>query len=128
MSVSDTGKNKNDWTVVSMAKNPTNIQTGYLFTTDGKKFDVSVILNFPTESDYENCTGLDDFPSVNLVDFYFGEPNESDTETYVKRFVDRQTKFENLYQKLLELFAANPDDTEIRDQIDFVKSLIVNIH
>ena len=128
MSVSDTGKNKNDWTVVSMAKNPTNIQTGYLFTTDGKKFDVSVILNFPTESDYENCTGLDDFPCVNLVDFYFGEPNESDTGTYVKRFVDRQTKFENLYQKLLELFAANPDDTEIRDQIDFVKSLIVNIH
>ena len=128
MSVSDTGKNKNDWTVVNMAKNPTNIQTGYLFTTDGKKFDVSVILNFPTKSDYENCTGLDDFPSVNLVDFYFGEPNESDTETYVKRFVDRQTKFENLYQKLLELFAANPDDTEIRDQIDFVKSLIVNIH
>jgi hypothetical protein len=127
MSVSDTDKTKNDWTVVSMAKNPTNIQTGYLYTTDGKKFDVSVILNFPNESDYENCS-LYNFPKTNLVDYYFGEPNESDTKLYVKRFVERQTKFENLYQKLLELFTANPDDTEIRDQIDFVKSLIVDIH
>lgn len=127
MSVSDTDRNKNDWTVVSMAKNPTNIQTGYLFTTDGKKFDVSVILNFPNEADYENCS-LNNFPETNLVDYYFGEPNDRDTERYVKQFVDRQTKFENLYQKLLELFAANPDDTEIRDQIDFVKSLIVDIH
>jgi hypothetical protein len=104
---------------------PTNIQTGYLYTTDGKKFDVSVILNFPTEAEYEN---LDDFPSVNLVDFYFGEPNDRDTETYVKQFVDRQSKFRDLYQKLLELLAANPDDPDLRNHIDFVKSQIVQIH
>ena len=29
-----------------------NIQTGYLYTTDGKKFDISVILNFPTDESY----------------------------------------------------------------------------
>jgi hypothetical protein len=104
---------------------PTNIQTGYLYTTDGKLFDISVILNFPTEAEYEN---LDDFPSVNLVDFYFGEPNDRDTETYVKQFVDRQSKFRDLYQKLLELLAANPDDPDLRNHIDFVKSQIVQIH
>ena len=104
---------------------PTNIQTGYLYTTDGKKFDVSVILNFPTEAEYEN---LDDFPSVNLVDFYFGEPNDRDTETYVNQFVDRQSKFHDLYQKLLELLAVNPDDPDLRNHIDFVKSQIVQIH
>ncbi len=106
---------------------PTNIQTGYLYTTDGKKFDVSVILNFPTEAEYENCS-LDDFPSVNLVDFYFGEPDEQTTDRYVNQFVDRQSKFHDLYQKLLELLANNPDDPDIRKQIDFVKSLIVTIH
>ena len=37
-----------------MVNYPTNIQTGYLYDTDGKKFDVSVILNFPTFDDYEN--------------------------------------------------------------------------
>jgi hypothetical protein len=104
---------------------PTNIQTGYLYTTDGKKFDVSVILNFPNEADYEN---LDDFPSTNLVDFYFGEPNDRDTDRYVNQFVDRQSKFNDLYQKLLELLAANPDDPDLRNHIDFVKSQIVKIH
>lgn len=104
---------------------PTNIQTGYLYTTDGKKFDVSVILNFPNESDYDN---LDDFPSVNLVDFYFGEPNERDTDTYVKQFVDRQSKFQSLLNKLYNLKIVCPDDTEIDDQIEFVKSLIVKIY
>lgn len=106
---------------------PTNIQTGYLYTTDGKKFDVSVILNFPTEAEYENCS-LDDFPSVNLVNFYFGEPNDRDTETYVNQFVDRQSKLQSLLNKLYNLKIVCPDDTEIDEQIEFVKSLIVTIH
>jgi hypothetical protein len=104
---------------------PTNIQTGYLYTTDGKKFDVSVILNFPNEADYEN---LDDFPSTNLVDFYFGEPNDRDTDRYVNKFVDRQTKLHLLLNKLYNLKIVCPDDTEIDEQIEFVKSLIVTIH
>jgi hypothetical protein len=111
-----------------MVNYPSNIQTGYLFTTDGKKFDVSVILNFPTKDEYENCTGLDDFPSVNLIDFYFGTPNDSDTETYVKQFVDRQSKFETLLNKLYNLKIVCPDDSEIDEQIEFVKSQIVKLH
>ena len=106
---------------------PTNIQTGYLYTTDGKKFDVSVILNFPTGAEYENCS-IDDFPSVNLVDFYFGEPNDRDTDRYVNEFVDRQTKLQLLLNKLYNLKIVCPDDTEIDEQIEFVKSLIVKIH
>lgn len=108
--------------------NELNIQTGYLYSTDGKKFDVSVILNFPTEADYENCTGLDDFPGVNLIDFYFGTPNERDTETFVVKFVEKQQKFEKLLAKLYNLKAANPDDTEIDEQIEFVKSQIVKLY
>jgi hypothetical protein len=105
-----------------------NIQTGYLYDTDGKKFDISVILNFPTESDYENSTGFDDFPSVNLIDFYFGEPDERDTESYVNLFVEKQNRFKKLYTKLLELNALCPDDSEIKEQIDFVSSLIIQLH
>lgn len=110
-----------------MLKQPTNIQTGYLYDTDGKKFDVSVILNFPTADEMDNCT-LNDFPSVNLVDFYFGEPNDRNTDLYVKHFLEKQNKFEKLLNKLYELKALNPDDTEINDQIEFVKSQIVTIH
>jgi hypothetical protein len=105
-----------------------NIQTGYLFTTDGKKFDISVILNFPTETDYENCTGIDDFPSVNLIDFYFGTPNDSDTETFVNQFIKKQNKLQKLLSKLYDLKSKFPDDTEIDEQIEFVKSQIVKLH
>jgi hypothetical protein len=108
--------------------NELNIQTGYLYTTDGKKFDVSVILNFPTETEYENCTGLDDFPSVNLIDFYFGTPNDRDTEHYTKQFIEKQNRFQSLLNKLYNLKIVCPDDTEIDEQIEFVKSLIVKFH
>ena len=101
-----------------------NIQTGYLFDTDGKKFDISVIVNFPTESDYDN----DEFPSVNLIDFYFGTPNDDDTEYYLKQFIEKQNKLNKLLTKLYELKSKLPDDTEINEQIEFVKSQLVQLH
>ena len=109
-----------------MVKYPTNIQTGYLFDTDGKKFDISVILNFPTDDEYET-DNIDDC-SVNLVDFYFGTPNERDTDKYTKYFVEKQSKLHNLLTKLNSLKTVCSDDTEIDEQIEFVKSLIVKIH
>lgn len=104
-----------------------NIQTGRLIDNNGKNFDITVILNFPTKADYENSTGLDDFPSVNLIDFYFGEPETAVTESYVKQFVEKQNKLLNLYNKLIVLNTINPDD-ELAEQIDFVRSLIVTLH
>lgn len=101
-----------------------NIQTGYLFDTDGKKFDVSVILNFPTDESYES----DEFPETHLIDFYFGTPNDSDTDYYVNQFIEKQNKFKKLLSKLYELKSQNPDDTEINEQIEFIKSQIVELH
>ena len=86
-----------------MLNKPTNIQTGRLFDENNKNFDITVILNFPTEADYENCKSLDDFPSVNLVDFYFGDTNDRDTETYVNLFVEKQSKLHTLLNKRKEL-------------------------
>ena len=107
-----------------MVNYPTNIQTGYLYDMDGKKFDVSVILNFPNESDYDD---LDNFPCVNLVNFYFGTPDDRTTERYTKQFVEKQIKLQNLLETLENLKIVLPDLT-IDEQIDFVKSLIVDIH
>jgi hypothetical protein len=101
-----------------------NIQTGYLFDTDGKKFDISVILNFPTDESYES----DEFPETHLIDFYFGTPNDSDTEYYVNQFIEKQNKFKKLLSKLYELKSQNPDDTEIDEQIEFVKSQIHKLY
>jgi hypothetical protein len=108
--------------------NELNVQTGYLYSTDGKKFDVSVILNFPTYDDYENPNSTDDDLSVNLIDFYFGEPNDSDTEMYVNQFIEKQNRFQSLLNKLYNLKIVCPEDTEIDEQIEFVKSLIVKLH
>lgn len=105
-----------------------NIQTGRLYDKAGKNFDITVILNFPTQADYDNCAGIDDFPSVNLIDFYFGDTNDRDTAQYVNQFIEKQNKLEKLYTKLLALKSICPDDSEITEQIDFVKSLIVPLH
>jgi hypothetical protein len=104
-----------------------NIQTGYLIDNDDKAFDVSVILNFPTEADYDNCTSLSDFPSVNLIDFYFGDTNDRDTEHYVNQFVEKQAKLRKLISTLIDL-STDENESEIAEQLEFVKSLIVDLH
>ena len=107
---------------------PTNIQTGRLYDEDGKNYDITVILNFPTQAELDNPDSTDEEVTVNMVDFYFGDTNDNDTNWYVDQFVQKQTGFQKLHSKLLELLAANPDDADLRSQIDFVKSQIVKIH
>jgi hypothetical protein len=102
----------------------TNIQTGRLFDSDGKNFDITVILNWPTYDDYESTT---DIIGPNLVDFYFGDENENDTNYYVRQFVEKQANFRKLLDKLYSLKALCPDDTEIDEQIKFVKNQIVTV-
>jgi hypothetical protein len=109
-------------------ENNYNIQTGRLIDENGKHFDITVILNFPTKADYDRHTGLNDFPAVNLIDFYFGDTNDGDTKYYVEQFVEKQTKLRSLHTKLASLSALCPNDTELTEQIDFVKSLIVTMH
>ena len=105
-----------------------NIQTGRLFDENGCQFDITVILNFPTDADYAASTSIDDFPAVNLIDFYFGDTNDSDTEWYLNQFIEKQSKLLKLYNKLIALQNLDPDDTELIEQIEFVKSMLVKLH
>ena len=108
-------------------ENNYNIQTGRLIDENGRNFDITVILNFPTKADYAAATGFDDFPAVNLIDFYFGDTNTGDTEHYVKQFVEKQNKLRKLISTLIDL-STDENESEIAEQIDFVKSLIVTLH
>lgn len=101
-----------------------NFDTGYLYSVDGKKFDISVIFNFPTESDWNET---DDILGPNLIDFYFGEPNDRDSEFYFNKFVEKQNKLKSLLDKLISLKTVS-DDIELDEQIEFVKSLIVKVY
>lgn len=108
-------------------ENNYNIQTGRLLDHDGKTFDITVILNFPTKAEYEAATCIDNMPSVNLIDFYFGDTNDGDTEHYVNQFVEKQAKLRKLISKLIDLSTAD-NESELAEHIDFVKSLIVTMH
>jgi hypothetical protein len=102
-----------------------NFDAGYLYGMDGKKYDISVVFNFPTNDDWEST---DELLCPNLIDFYYGEPNERDSEYYFNKFVEKQNRFQSLLNKLYSLKSICPDDTEIDEQINFVKSLIVKIY
>lgn len=104
-----------------------NIQTGRLVDNNGKNFDITVILNFPTEADFANATSLDDFPAVNLIDFYFGNETDRETEYYLTQFIEKQAKLRKLLSKLIDLSTVN-NEAELAEQIEFVKSLIVTLH
>ena len=104
-----------------------NIQTGRLFDENGKQFDITVILNFPTKADYQAVTSIDNFPSVNLIDFYFGDTNDSDTEAYLNAFIEKQNKLRKLISKLIDL-SADDNESELAEHIEFIKSLIVQLH
>ena len=108
-------------------ENTYNIQTGRLIDQDGKNFDITVILNFPTKTDYQAVTSIDNFPAVNLIDFYFGDANDGDTEHYVKQFVEKQAKLKKLIRMLLDMSTAD-NEAEIAEHLEFLKSLIVQMH
>lgn len=104
-----------------------NIQTGRLIDKNGRSFDITVILNFPTQAEYAAATDLDDFPATNLIDFYFGDTNDRDTQHYVEQFVEKQAKLRKLVSKLIDLSTAE-NESELAEHIEFVKSLIVKLH
>jgi hypothetical protein len=107
-------------------ENNYNIQTGRLFDKNGRNFDITVILNFPTKADYA-AASFDDFPSVNLIDFYFGGINDDNTKYYVEQFVEKQAKLRKLISTLIDL-STDENESEIAEQIEFVRSLIVTMH
>ena len=104
-----------------------NIQTGTLIDKNGKSFGITVLLNFPTKADYQAVTSIDNFPSVNLIDFYFGDANDHDTETYLNAFIEKQAKLRKLCSKLIDL-STEENEAEMAEHLEFVKSLIVQLH
>lgn len=101
-----------------------NLDTGYLFDKNGKKFDISVIFNWPTTADYDTT---DDIIGPNLVDFYFGTPDDRTTTHYADQFVEKQNKLRKLAETLLTLHTTLGSD-ELLEQYEFVKSLIVDLY
>ena len=105
-----------------------NVVTGSLYDEDGKMFDMTVVLNWPKEEDYEKETKFEDCPCPKLADYYFGSPNEEDTKFVFDQYLERQSKFKKLLDKLYNLKAICPEDTEIEEQIEFIKNQINPIY
>lgn len=99
----------------------TTYDYGRIYDLDGKNYDITVILNNnPTAFDDDTT----DDQTVRIIDFYFGDPNNGYTKSYVEQYIEKQNKFKSLLTKLYELKSKLPDDTEINEQIEFVKSQI----
>ena len=103
----------------------TTYDYGKLYDVNGKNYDITVILNTnPTAFDDDT----DDDQTVRLIDFYYGDPDNRYTKQYVEQFIEKQNKFKNLLTKLNKLKSQNPDDTELDEQINFVKSQLVKLY
>ncbi len=103
----------------------TTYDYGRIYDLDGKNYDITVILNTnPTAFD----DNTDDDQTVRLIDFYYGDPDNRYTQQYVEQFIEKQNKFKQLLNKLYNLKSICPDDNEINDQIEFVKSQIVKLY
>jgi hypothetical protein len=99
----------------------TTYDYGRLYDLNGKNYDITVILNNnPTAFDDDST----DDQTVRIIDFYFGDPDDRYTRDYVEQYIKKQNKFKTLLSKLYDLKSKNPDDTEIDEQIEFVKSQI----
>ena len=99
----------------------TEYQLGKLVGAEGSDYDITIITNWPDNFDDEDV-------SVRLIDFYFGDQDDHSTKYYVEQYIERQTKFKHLLQKLIELKATNPDGTELDEQIEFVRTQIVRLY
>lgn len=103
----------------------TNYQLGKLYNSDGKQYDITVILNLnPTAFNDDT----DDDQTIRLIDFYFGDQDDRYTAEFVKQYIEKQNKFKKLLSKLSDLKVQNPDDNEIDEQIEFIKSQIHKLY
>jgi predicted PolB exonuclease-like 3'-5' exonuclease len=100
----------------------TTYQIGKLVDNDGKSFDITVITNWTKTFD------PDDDNWTNLIDFYFGDYNESTTDYYINRFIERQKHLIKSIEYLEKLKSIDPTDTEIDTTINCLKSLVVKLH
>lgn len=89
--------------------------------------DMTIIMNWPDDSAYDNCKS-EDFPCPTLINFYFGDPDERYTEDYIKDFIDRQSKIKSTISLLEQLKGLQPDNKEIDDSIECLKSLVVKLY
>lgn len=101
-----------------------NVETGRLYDSDGKQFDITVIFNWPKEEDYAKETTFEDCPCPKLIDYYFGDTKEEDTDFCVGLYIERQDKFKKLLDKLNNLKTLCPEDTDLDDYINFIKDQI----
>ena len=97
---------------------------GKLYDLEGKKYDITVILNYnPTI--YDDNT--DDEQDVRIIDFYYGDPTDEYTANCVKQYIEKQKQFKLLLDKLCSLKTILPDNT-IDEQIEFVKSQLHKLY
>lgn len=62
-------------------------EIGRLIDSDGKTFDINVIMKWDYEHDFEQ--------SPVIIDYYFGEYNKNDTDYYIDMFIEKQAALKN---------------------------------
>ena len=85
-----------------------NYKVGRLFSEDGKNFDIAVVMNWPTEEDYEKAEASE-LPGPSIAGFYFGDTDKDYTFDCINQFIDIQDKFNCLKHPILvEKIWGNP--------------------
>ena len=103
-------------------KTGTTYQIGYLFDSEGKSFDITVITNWTKTFD------PDDERWTNLIDFYFGDYSESITDSYIDQFIEQQEQITKAIAYLERLKLIDPTVTDINTTIKSLRSMLIELH
>jgi hypothetical protein len=109
-------------------KSGNNFEIGRLIDPDGGTYDINVIMKWDEENDYEQ--------SPIIIDYYFGDYDKKDTDTYIDMFIEKQKTLKQVLKYLegkLEVDGyffehEDPDGLKLlKDTIESVKEMITDL-
>lgn len=88
---------------------------GRLFDSDGKTYDINVILKWDEENDYEQ--------SPVMIDYYFGDYDKEATDSYIERFLKNQEHLKNAVKYLESKYMVDYDSMTVSERLKFDETI-----
>ena len=92
---------------------------GRLIDSEGKSYDINVILKWDIEHDFDQAPVL--------IDYYFGDPESEYTDNFIDMFIENQNQLKKVVAYLEGRQAAVSKEHALTEMIKAVKSLITDL-
>jgi hypothetical protein len=88
---------------------------GRLFDSDGRTYDINVILKWDEENDFEQ--------SPVIIDYYLGDYDKESTDSYIEQFLKNQEHLKNAVKYLENKYTVDYDFMKASERLKLTETI-----